>query len=188
MMKFFKKISENSIYQTIIGAGILSLIATIIPNGWSTIWQLLIYKLTIPVVGVILLLCFGIIIAWLVSRINFFRTPAHQRRYTTDIIDDIRWRWEWTDDWLEIEPYCKIHDSKLHQDPGHNPRYLYCDLCEQPLMPIYTLSQLQDRAKRELERKIITGDWKKKSCINMPLNNNTDEMTNSNNALSREKY
>jgi len=169
-MKRFKKIWLPIIVSVISGILINWLTPLNIPGAiWKIItWfvGLFVIKATLPVWGIILLmlvipLLIGIVIVFFLLRTNSTETYL---TYTSDTFFGISWYWRYTGNKLykeDIIPRCLSCKTLLQ--PSNvvvNEFTLICSHCGFQKEFEYSYDELLNRVKKEIDRKIITEEYK----------------------------
>jgi hypothetical protein len=84
-------------------------------------------------------------------------------KYTTDIFEGIRWRWDW--DRLEdfLNPFCVQCDQVMvptYSDIEPWIMILECENCRNRVRVAHPCEQLPNRVRRAIDRKRRTGEWR----------------------------
>ena len=169
-MKRFKKIWLPIILSVVSGILIDWLTPINIPGAiWKIItWfvGLFVIKATLPVWGIILLmlvipLLIGIVIVFFLLRTNSTETYL---TYTSDTFFRISWNWRYTGNKLykeDIIPRCPSCKTLLQ--PSNvvvNEFTFICSHCGFQKEFEYSYDELLNRVKKEIDRKIITEEYK----------------------------
>lgn len=171
-MKRFKKIWLTTIILAVISGILIDYLTLInIPGAiWKVItWfmHLFLFKTSFPVWGIILLM---LTIPFLIILfILLFYNKKSFKNYTSDTFFGVLWEWDY--DFGEIYkegirarcPQCKTI-LKIVQEPdipfGHIAN-LKCTHCGFHKKFTFDSHELRDRVKKEIDRKIITEEYKK---------------------------
>jgi len=152
-----------SLFNSIFGVWI-SLIV-----GLKCLWELLIYKIPTPVwvLAILVIVSLGSLIIFFIAWIQSKMQPPWIK-YTEDIFDDIRWRWEYSGkNPKNFYPYCPNDDTKFDIDErkelfGPTTTFFICDTCRRQWGHFKGFfHNYQGKIYRQVELKIRNGEWKK---------------------------
>jgi hypothetical protein len=171
-MKKFKKILLPIILTIISGVIINWLTPIDIPGAiWKAItWfmHLFLLKICFSVWGIILLM---LIIPFLIGLFNLLFRSNSVENYLSDTFFGVLWDWryryirgkKYTEEIIARCPHCKtiLKPSRESSYPFGYTNNLVCTHCEFCKKFDFGYDELLDRVKKEIDRKIITGEYKK---------------------------
>ncbi len=178
-MSKIKKLIRNSWVITIVGGLIVAIILTILQlliklpyKLMKLIYKFLIITWNLPVYVIILIFLGGIFLPILGLLLHKYLKPKQPwGRYIKDKFYDINWQWKWgKNEVIDLIPlcpqcYCELTEEKVYH-PVHGKcftGYLRCYHCHFRINmnqdETRYLANLIEKAKKEIERKIRTGEY-----------------------------
>lgn len=158
-------------------ANVVPPIATAIKTACLAIWHGVAYSVSVPV-PVSLLVLFAAIAAWFALRavaqnlatVDKVTTPDGPNIYSyrEDMFQGVVWAWRYANvDMLivDIVPHCPDDYTELILIPYHSIVFLKCETCgntwpTQIPFNNYSAEGLRGVIKRQIRRKLDTGEWK----------------------------
>ena len=134
-------------------------------NLVKNVASLLLTNLSVPCWTVILLCLICTPTIWrLVVRLRKRKAPF--RSYCEDCFLEVRWRWNYSvwNHVVELQCFCIDDDTELSLSNSFGQTHLRCETCGRSYGPFDgSRAYLWDAARRQVERKIRTGEWEKSS-------------------------
>jgi len=177
------KDDKHPIRNAIIGAVVGGLILTAIlgaldflPTAWSWLVSICRWIFGIASYSVTLPLCVVLFLAspWIYIVIRRYALIGKPwRKYTEDTIGGIVWRWKYGfgGEPTDLCPYCPLDDTLLvWSRPTIGQVEFHCDSCNARFGPFKGLDRedSDEAVKRQIDRKIRTGEWNRKSGLAKP--------------------
>ena len=173
-----KKINRQwvlGIAASVVAAGILSFIGWFF-GDWGvilvwlkTVYEFLIYRVSLPIwlLAILISVSSGSLLIFFIAWTKSKRKPPWIR-YTEDVFDGLRWRWEYSGkNPKHFYPYCPNDDTKFNIDEragifDPTTTFLICDTCRREWGPFKGFfHNYQEKIYRQVELKIRNGEWKK---------------------------
>lgn len=88
--------------------------------------------------------------------------PPHLR-YTSDIFEGLRWRWDWAIGRISLNPFCVKCDQAVVSMYSHTEPWtmiLGCEYCGNRVRITQPCEDLRNRVWRSIDRKCRSGEWK----------------------------
>jgi hypothetical protein len=133
-------------------------------SGVVWVWTFICTSHSLP--GWILIILFLLAFVGIKKIFLELKTDKEYKHYTEDIIQNVKWRWSWKGKEIsDISPFCQSCDNQLVLKYDHI-NYKIDFICERCNKVVATITDANmygefDPVKREISRKIRTGDFKK---------------------------
>jgi hypothetical protein len=161
------------ILGTAIGGLILAFVLWFVPAVWqacrsASIWLFLFLLSSVSVPIWLIVLISPLIISTLVRMFSALREKdiGHPdwRYYNQDEIMGMHWRWRYSPYNADIEgiwSFCPDDDTELVYLKGYSQVSFRCETCKKQFGPFEgDLAYMLEMVKRQIRRKLRTGDWK----------------------------